>query len=255
MEGAHLQREADEVGAGLDVEILYQAGAVRVDDLDAEADRVGDLLIRLPLRDFRQNLPLTVAQGIDKGCVGRTQDSESRVRPRLTVGGVDEHAPCGDGADRDDQFGVRGALDDVPSGSHRYGAAHISRIVVHRRRDDVGSGCGTEKAVDAGAAQAPGHREIERDDVGVGGGSGLDRLGKSACFTDDLNVGLGADEHPEPAPEQGMIVNDEDASAPHAVAPIVCSPEPLQGSWMRIAVPRSGAVLKRMEPPTSTTTV
>ena len=56
-----------------------------------------------------------------------------------------------------------------------------------------------------------GHPDVHEHDVGVGLPGQLHRGGSVAGFADHDHAGLGVDEHPEAAPDEGLVVGDEHA--------------------------------------------
>ena len=64
----------------------------------------------------------------------------------------------------------------------------------------------------AGVDAAPlGHPDVHQDDVGKRVGRLLDGFAAVAGLADDLDVGLLLEDHLQPAPEQGVVVDDQDA--------------------------------------------
>src|SRR5688572_28074574 len=62
IEDAGLGGEAIQLRTSLEAELLSQPGAVGLHRLDAQADPVGDLLIRMTLREQAQHVALSPAQ-------------------------------------------------------------------------------------------------------------------------------------------------------------------------------------------------
>ena len=61
------------------------------------------------------------------------------------------------------------------------------------------------------------HPDVHQDHVRLGLAGGEHGLEPVGSLADDLDVGLGVEDHPEPGPDEGLVVDDQDLDA-HAAA-------------------------------------
>ena len=95
----------------------------------------------------------------------------------------------------------------------------------------------------------PRHRDVEDREVDVVAQRALDRLGAVAGLGDDLEVGLGVEDEPQPVAHDGVVVGEQDAggqryrwsSRDRHVQPTSVPPAP-RASMLSLAPMSSGAL-------------
>ena len=78
------------------------------------------------------------------------------------------------------------------------------------------------------------HRDVENRQVDVLAQADRERLEPVGCLGRDLQVGLAVEHEPQPAPDDGVVVGEQDAG------PQLCHESDCSGSESRTSVPCPG---------------
>ena len=116
-----------------------------------------------------------------------------------------------DGPDGRQQFSIGRLLEHVTSRAQSKSLAHIGRILVHSENEHVRLRGGLFQPGEHCQAIYIWHPQIQQDDVWLQGSGLFNRFTPIARLTDDLHVGLGAQQHPQPCPQYGMVIGEQDA--------------------------------------------
>jgi hypothetical protein len=128
-------------------------------------------------------------------------------------------ATLGDGADRGEQVAIDRRLGDVPRCARGQRRAQIRGVLVHGQDQHPRlRACLPEAFQDLEAATSR-HGEVERQHIRVGRAGLAQGFMPIGGFAHDFHVRLGVDEHPESGPDDGMVINDQDANLRHGSPP------------------------------------
>jgi hypothetical protein len=140
-------------------------------------------------RRLNSSISRRVTEGGQRTAGGHDPDG----RQQLLFGGVFEQEAAGAGAER-----LIDVFVEVEGGQHQDPGGCVGG------RDELAGGF---KAVEDR------HADVHQDYIGVQASGCLDRLAAVAGFADDLDVGLGLEEHAKAGPDQPFVVGEQDADA------------------------------------------
>ena len=107
--------------------------------------------------------------------------------------------------------GVGSLLEDVAGGAGGEGLAHVVRIVLHREDQDLGLGGVLKNLWSRLDAALSRHDDVHQDHVGVLGPRLEHGVLGIAGLPDDLDVGFGLEHLAQATPDDGMVVDDQNA--------------------------------------------
>ena len=105
----------------------------------------------------------------------------------------------------------RGVLEEVAAGAALDGLVEVGLLVGHRQHHDLGGRHGLldgDAGLDAGDLR---HPYVEQHHVGRDRAGQLDAGSTVTGVADDVEAGLGVHQHLQPATEQLLVVDDDDA--------------------------------------------
>ncbi len=119
---------------------------------------------------------------------------------------------AGDGeAEGLQELGGLGLLEDVAAGAGAQRLAGVLGVLAHREDRDGERGVRDEALWQRGEARAPGHREVERQQVGLVGADFADRGGHVGGLGDDAElVGFALEDGADAVADDGVVVCDDD---------------------------------------------
>ena len=132
-------------------------------------------------------------------------------------GGGEDRVAAGDGADGGEQLGRRRVLQQEAAGAGLEPGEDVLVEVEGGEDEDLAGRAG---GGDRGGRRDPVHArhpDVHQHDVGVQGRCHADPGRPVAGLADDLDVGLGLQDQPEPHPEQGLIIDEQYPD--HAASP------------------------------------
>ena len=131
-----------------------------------------------------------------------------------------------------DEVGVGGLLEDVAGGAGGEGLAHVVRVVLHREDQYLCFGGRRAGRRDGLDAALPRHDDVHQDHVGLLSPRLEDGVPGVAGLADDLDVGLGLEHLAQAAPNDGVVVDDQDADSSSSLM--------TEGTSATIVVPAPG---------------
>lgn len=110
-------------------------------------------------------------------------------------------------------LGVGGLLEDVAARTCPKGLPDVGSVVLHRENEHVRARRLLEQVGDDLDPASARHDQVEEHDVGLVGPRFEDRAACVRGLRDHLHVLLGLEQQPEARPDDGVVVDDEDACA------------------------------------------
>ena len=176
-------------------------------------------MLRPPLRDELQDLLLAVRERL-VGIPGAAFRGRGVVAHRLARDrGVEDEAAAGDTADRGDELGPRGLLEDVSRRTRLEEARDVLAVVVLRENEDARVRRDLANLERRLETAEPRHRDVHEDDVGAERAADVDRLEAVGRLADDLDVLGRREERAEPLAQERVVVRDHDPNGGHGAAP------------------------------------
>src|SRR5215472_8313891 len=211
---AELVREDDRLHPVAQLQLVEDAGDVRLDGALADEEPVGDLRVREPRGDQRQHLPLALRQLLEHARVATARwvlHHPLDEPPRH--GGRQQHVSGRRRAHAGDDFLRVRMLEQEPAGARGERVEDVPVQVVGRQDHDPG------RRLHPDADQAPRgldpvharHADVHEDDVGAEPAHRLDRLDAVCGLAHDLDVRLGVQEQAEAGSDHRVVVDDDDA--------------------------------------------
>jgi hypothetical protein len=126
-----------------------------------------------------------------------------------------------------EDFGVRGRLADEGGDAGFQGPEQYVVLCLGREYDDAQLGVAVAEFTGQPESVGIGQGDVQHHDVRTGGRDECRRLGRKAAFTDDGDLGIGADEPDQSVPRQRVAVDDDDSDrALHGLSPVNLSDSP-----------------------------
>jgi hypothetical protein len=209
---------------------------VRLDGRLGEHQLVGDLGVGEPAGDGDQDLALARRDVVEPGVGGRSRaagigqlmDDAGQQAPGRAR--RDDRVAAGDRADRRHQVGRLGVLEQEAAGARAQRGVGVLVEVEGRQDDHARAPAAFDEPARGLHAVHPGHAHVHQDDVGLQALDDLEGLVAVTGLADELEVGLGLEDHPEAHAQQLLVVDEHDRGAGHAgVAAVVAGPGPALG--------------------------
>ena len=169
-----------------------------------------------------------------------------------------QRVAAGDDPDGLEQLLGRGVLEHEPAGPAAQRLEDVLVLVEGGHDQDPGQRILAAVEDDLGGFQPvhDRHPDIHQHDVGPQSAGLAHRLDAVRGLADDVQVGRGFDQDPEPGPDEGLVVGDQDPDLARAGARRDCSQRsgaherrPSAGSRATTANPPSGRGPRRGPPP------
>ena len=204
-------------------QLRQDAADVRLHGRLAEKLPRRDLAVAQPARRQEEDVPLARGERREGLRLDRPGGAGVEVLEQLARRARGEHGGSGvHGADgREQELGV-GVLEQEPARSAANGPGRGLVEIEGGQDDDPGPGTSARLGCRHDAlgrldAVHHGHPDVHQDHVGPSGCRELDRRAAVTRLADDLEVGLGGDQHPDSRPEQRLVVDERDPDrATHA---------------------------------------
>ncbi len=167
-----------------------------------------DLLVRVPEREQPQDLTLAVRERVLVGAllgvgVGREQ---SRAELGAHVAAALRHL-----TDGRDYLGVGGLLEHVPGRPGGERLANVARVVLHGEQEHLHVGALVDESRQSLEPGLVRHHDIHQHHVRLERAGLEDRLAPGSRLADRLDVGLPAEQEPDPGAYDGVVIDDQDA--------------------------------------------
>jgi len=133
----------------------------------------------------------------------------------------DQAVPAGDGAHRVGELLDGDLLQEVSARTGLHGGVEVLLAVGDREHDHLRVGETLADASRGFDARRPGHAHVHDDHVGRHLLRSVDGLDPVGGLADDLDVGLLGEDEVQAAPEQRVVVDDDDADGLALVHPVV----------------------------------
>src|ERR1700742_4039821 len=141
---------------------------------------------------------------------GREQRHEAFDQP--PGGARRQHGiPGGDRADGGDEVRSGDVLEQEAAGARAQAGVDVVVEVERGQDEDPGAGKFRRDLAGRGDPVGAWHADVHEDNVRAQRPRHGDRGGAVARFADDLDVGLGVEDHLEPGPDQRLVIDDKDA--------------------------------------------
>jgi hypothetical protein len=179
----------------------------------------GDLGVGQPAGDQLEDLPLPVGEALEAlervGGAGWGEPGELLDHPAGDRGGQ-QRVPGGDHPDRADELLGRGALEQEAARACREGLIHVLVQVEGGQDHHPGPRARRQELLGGLQAVQVRHPDVHQHHLGPQPPGGGDRLDAVAGLAHHLDVGLGLQDHPEPRPDQLLVVGQQH---PEVMAP------------------------------------
>lgn len=185
-----------------DVADVRARGAVR----DPKVGR--DLLVAQPVAEERQHLKFAFGERVDR--LWR-RSSPKPLRKELRDHRIEPHLAVMGGADGLDDRPLIGVLEEVPRRAGLEGRNDLVLLDEAREGNNLGRGVAGLDLVDRGDAVLHRHDEVHKDDVRRARFHQANRLLAVRRVADDVHVVDDLEQATKPAPNDGVIIDDEDA--------------------------------------------
>jgi hypothetical protein len=217
----------------VDVELRHQPRPIRVHGLRSDAEGGGDLPIGVPFGDELQDLPLAVGERHPL-YRHRTFGGEVALDDHARDLGAQVEVAALDRADRLQQLGGGGLLEEVAPRARLQGPQDVGLIGIHREDDDLRLRKEPAELARRLDPVQERHRDVHDDDVGEGAPRLLDRLVPVLGGADDGDVVLLLQQRQQSLAHDRVIVGEEYPGAlAHGVPPRCDAPAGgrRQGMW------------------------
>jgi hypothetical protein len=180
-------------------------------------------LVRVAEREQAQDGSLAIGQRVGFGALAflGIDGDHARAETRMNVA-----TACGDFADGSDDVGVGCFFEDVAGGAGSERLAHVAGVVLHREHEHLRLGRVLQHIGDGLDTALPRHDDIHQDDVGLLGPRLEDGLLRVTGFADYLDPLFGVEHVPEPAPDNSVVIDDQDADHGRGTSPASVVPAP-----------------------------
>ncbi len=202
-----------EFGGVGEAEFFADPDVIGLHGFHADVEIVGDAARGVTGTDPAEDIALAVTErfGRGGGGAGRTREgafgeSGEDEWVRVEFAGVD----LADG--RDDLAGGL-ALHHVAEGAGAKGAFDIADFLVHRKHQHTRGGEVDAEVFDEFEAGAVFEAEVDDGDIGRVGDHRGEGGGGGVGLSADIEIGFEEEEIAEPVPDEGVVVDEEDADA------------------------------------------
>jgi hypothetical protein len=202
----------NDVGGGMEIQLLHQAAAVCFDSVEADAEERGGFFVGFTFGQELENFFFAIGEEI----IGILEAfalhlAHVILEQSLCDGRAEEELLVGDGTDRLEEIGLGAILEKVALGAGGEGTDEEGLIAMHAQHDDADVGIAFYDLGSGVDTVELGHRNVHDDYVGRKLLCEADGLAAIAGFADDFDGGVGLKQKLKAFANDSMIIGNEDS--------------------------------------------